>query len=193
MIASPPCCASRRRVSPSPSRAKVTTSLVSSARRRLRRPRMLRWRPALVALVPGIVLFESWLRLERPQSDGLRFVLLLGAAAAIALAPRLWQRLVLLAGASFMAVVVTVHVPVLHPWRAGSRLWNGFVDFYDVRLPLNPAFHPEMHALLLLAGFFFAAAVALAAASRRPVVAVAFLVVGAGWPATLLTNGRDLL
>jgi transglutaminase-like putative cysteine protease len=154
---------------------------------------MLRWRPALLVLVPGVVLFESWLRLERPQSDGLRLVLLLGAGAAIALAPRLWQRLVLFACASYLAVIVAVHVPVLRPWRAGSRLWNGFLDFYDVRLPLTPAFHPEMHALLLLAGFFFTAGVALAAGSRRPVVAVAFLVVGAGWPATLLTNGRDLL
>src|SRR5262249_3872632 len=49
---------------------------------------MLRWRPALVVLVPGVVLFESWLRLERPQSDGLRLVLLLGAGAAHGAPPR---------------------------------------------------------------------------------------------------------
>ena len=92
-----------------------------------------------------------------------------------------------------MAIDLAVHVPLLHPWRAESRLWNGFLDFYEVRLPFNPAFHPGMHALLLLAGFGFTAAVALAAASRRPVAAVAFLVVGAGWPATLLSDGHDLL
>jgi transglutaminase-like putative cysteine protease len=154
---------------------------------------MLSWRPALLVLVPGLVLMESWLRLERPQADGLRLVILLVLAAAIALPPRLWQRLALLPAAVFVAVVVAVRVPVLHPWRAAPRLWNGFLDFYEVRLPLNAAFHPEMHALLLLAGFGFSVAVALAAASRRPVAAAAFLVVGAGWPATLLTNGRDFL
>ena len=154
---------------------------------------MLRWRPALLALVPGVVLMQNWLRLEDPQHDvGLAFLLLL-IAAAPALAPRLWQRLVLLAIGAIVAIALAVHVPLLHPWRAESRLWNGFLDFYEVRLPFNPAFHPGMHALLLLAGFGFTAAVALAAASRRPVAAVAFLVVGAGWPATLLSDGHDLL
>ena len=154
---------------------------------------MPRWRPALLALVPGVVLMQNWLRLEDPQRDvGLAFLLLL-IAAAPALAPRLWQRLVLLAIGTIVAIDLAVHVPLLHPWRAESRLWNGFLDFYEVRLPFNPAFHPGMHALLLLAGFGFTAAVALAAASRRPVAAVAFLVVGAGWPATLLSDGHDLL
>jgi hypothetical protein len=102
---------------------------------------------------------------------------------APALAPRFWQRLALLAIGTLAAIDLAVHVPLLHPWRAESRMWNGFLDFYEVRLPFNPSFHPGMHALLLLAGFGFTAGVALAAASRRPVAAVAFLVVGAGWPA----------
>jgi transglutaminase-like putative cysteine protease len=151
------------------------------------------WRPALLALVPGVVLMQSWLRLEDQQRDaGLAFLLLL-IAVAPALAPRFWQRLALLAIGTVAAINLAVHVPLLHPWRAESRLWNGFLDFYEVRLPFDPSFHPGMHALLLLAGFGFTAAVALAAASRRPVAAVAFLVVGAGWPATLLSNGNDLL
>ena len=37
------------------------------------------------------------------------------------------------------------------------RLWDGFLDCYDVRLPFDPSFHPDLHALLLLAGFGFAA------------------------------------
>ncbi len=150
-------------------------------------------RPALLALIAGFVLMQNWLRLEHPQRDAARALLLLVLAAAPALAPRLWQRLVLLAVGALAAVDLAARVPVLHPWRAAPRLWDGFLDFYEVRLPVNASIHPNMHALLLLAGFGFAAAVALAAAARRPVVAVACLVVGAGWPATLLADGHDLL
>ena len=151
------------------------------------------WRPALLALVPGLVLMQNWLRLEHPQRDAGRALLLLAIAVVPALAPRLWQRLVLLGIGTLAAVDLAVRVPVLHPWRAAPHLSNGFLDFYEVRLPLSASFHPNMHALLLLAGFGFTAAVALAAASRRPVAAVACLVVGAGWPATLLSDGHDLL
>jgi transglutaminase-like putative cysteine protease len=151
------------------------------------------WRPALLALVPGVVLMQNWLRLEHPQRDGGRALLLLAIAVVPALAPRLWQRLLLLAIGTVAAVDLAVRVPVLHPSRAAPHLWNGFLDFYEVRLPLSPSFHPNMHALLLLAGFGFTALVALAASSRRPVAAVACLVVGAGWPATLLSDGHDLV
>jgi transglutaminase-like putative cysteine protease len=151
------------------------------------------WRPALLALVAGAVVMQNWLRLEHPVDDAGRALLLLAVAVVPALAPRIWQRIVLLAFATLAAVVLAARVPVLHPWHAESRLWNGFLDFYDVRLPFSPSFHPQMHGLLLLAGFGFTAALALAAASRRPVAAVACLVVGAGWPATLLPDGHDLL
>jgi len=66
------------------------------------------------------------------------------------------------------------------------------LDFYDVRLQFNPFFHPEMHSVVLVAVFGFAAALGLVAASRRPLAAVLVLLVGAGWPATLLSDGRDL-
>jgi transglutaminase-like putative cysteine protease len=152
-----------------------------------------RWRPALLALVPGLVVAQNWLRLEQPQRDSGRALLLVALAAVPALAPRVWQRSVLLALGLLVAVDVAAHVPVLRPWNAAPRFWNGFLDFYDVRLPFSASFHPEMHSLVLLAGFAFTAALALAAASRRPLGAVATLVVGACWPATLLSDGRDLL
>ena len=154
---------------------------------------MPRWRPALLALVAGLVLAQNWLRLEQPQRDGARALLLVALAAVTALAPRLWQRFVILALALLVTVAVAARVPLLHPWRAAPRFWNGFLEFYDVRLPFSASFHPQMHALVLLAVFGFTAALALAAASRRPLGAVACLVVGACWPATLLSDGRDLL
>jgi transglutaminase-like putative cysteine protease len=151
-------------------------------------------RAALLSLVPGVVLMLSWLRLEHPQRDGWRALALLVLALVPALAPRGWQRFALLAVASVAAVALATHVPVLHhPWRAGPRLWDGFVEAYDVKLPFVAAFHPHFHALLLLAGFAFTAGVALAASFGRPLVAVAVFIVGATWPATLLPNDRDLL
>ena len=150
-------------------------------------------RAALVSLLPGVVLMLSWLRLEHPHRDGWRALALLGLAVVPALAPRAWQRLVLLGAAATTAVLLATRVPVHHPWRAGSRLWNGLLDAYDVRLPFDPSFHPHFHALLLLAGFAFTAGVALAASFGRPLVAVGVFIVGATWPATLLPNDRDLL
>ncbi len=150
-------------------------------------------RVPLVCLVPGLVLMLSWLRLEHPQRDGWRALALVLLAVAPALAARAWQRLLLFAVAALVAIAVASRVPSHHPWRAAPRLWDGFLDAYDVRLPFDPSFHVHFHALLLLAGFVFAAGVALAASFGRPLVAVAVFIVGATWPATLLTNDRDLL
>ena len=162
---------------------------------------MLRARPALIALVPALVIAQNWLRLERPERDGGRALLLVLLAVAPALAPRLWQRVALLMGAAVAATAVAVRVSpaaVFEPHRhyfgpLGSRVGNGVLDFYDVQLPFNPFFHPEMHAVVLVAAFGFSAALALTAASRRPLASVAILLVGATWPATLLPDHHDLL
>jgi transglutaminase-like putative cysteine protease len=150
-------------------------------------------RVALICLVPGLVVMLSWLRLQQPQTDGARMLLLLALAVAPVLAPRWWQRLTLLAVAAVAALEIATRVRVLHPWRAGPHLWGGFLDAYDVRLPFDPVFHSHFHALMLFAGFAFASGVALAASFERPLAAVAVFIVGATWPATLLVNGRDLL
>jgi hypothetical protein len=49
-----------------------------------------------------------------------------------------------------------------------------------------------MHGVLLLALFAFTLCLALAAAARRPGLVALALVVGVGWPGTLLP-GHDLL
>ena len=83
-----------------------------SARLRSRRLHVPDWRPALVALVPGIVVMQNWLRLEDPQRDGGRAVLILALAVVPALASRLWQRLVLLALAFLVTVDLAARVPL---------------------------------------------------------------------------------
>ena len=73
-----------------------------------------------------------------------------------------------------------------------SRFGSGFLEFYDYQVPFDPAVHPRMHGVLLVALFAFTLAFALAVAARRPGLAAIALVVGVGWPGTLLP-GHDLL
>jgi transglutaminase-like putative cysteine protease len=159
-------------------------------------------RNVLVAALPALVIAQTWLHLERPERDGGRMLLLVALALVPALAPRWRQRLALLVPAAALACAVAVRAA---PWDArpwderhdffgpfASRVGNGFLDFYDVKLPFDPYFHPQMHALLLLAAFGFAAALGLAAAARRPLACVLILLVGAGWPATLLPTKHDI-
>jgi transglutaminase-like putative cysteine protease len=149
-------------------------------------------RSAAIALVPGLALALGWLRLEEPPRPAARVLLLVALAVLPAAAPRLRWRLATLTVSGIAAVVAATGVPVRHLLRAAHPVGQGVLDYYDVRLPFRAAFHPEMHTVTLLAVFAFAAAVALAVASRRPLAAVAVFVVGAGWPATLLSDDHDL-
>ena len=78
------------------------------------------------------------------------------------------------------------------PGRLLGRFGGGFLDFYDVQVPFDAARAPA-HALRAAdRGLRLHARVALAAAARRPGLASVGLVVGVGWPGTLLP-GHDLL
>src|SRR4051794_9101074 len=157
-------------------------------------------RTAVLTAVAGAIIAANWLRLEQPRTDGGRAVLLVGLALAAALARPLSRRIAAAAVASFAAVALAFSVSPTKLWpygsdffgSIGSRFGNGFVDFYDFRLPIDPVEHRRMHMVLLLALFAFTLAVALAIAARRPVAAVALFLVGAGWPATLLSGGNEL-
>ena len=73
-----------------------------------------------------------------------------------------------------------------------SRTWEGFLSFYDVTVPFEGLSQPLMHGALLMAVFAFSLFGALAVAARRPPLAVAALLLGAGWPATMLPGGNEL-
>jgi transglutaminase-like putative cysteine protease len=150
--------------------------------------------------VAALVIAVDWLRFEEPRSGGGRpFVLVVAAVAPVLLRP-VWLRLVAIAVSALLAVWVAFSLSPLALWPGGegffgtfgSRFSRGFLDFYDFRVPFDPATRPQMHAVILIAIFGFTLAVALAIAVRRAVLAVVLFFVAAGWPATLLTGGNEL-
>jgi transglutaminase-like putative cysteine protease len=152
--------------------------------------------------LPAVVIALDWTRLARPRGSALQLLLILALALLPALARPRWLRAVLatlgLAAAASTALAVS--------WRDArpfdarhdffgpllSRFGNGFLDFYDYSVPIDPSAHPGMHGVLLLAVFGFCLALGLAIAARRAVAAGLVLVVGAGWPATLLAGGHEV-
>jgi protein-glutamine gamma-glutamyltransferase len=124
-----------------------------------------------------------WARLERPARAG-DLALMAFLAALPALVPRL--RLVVLVAVGLIAARLSVHF-------SPHRFWQGFLGFYDVPAPFDPSAHRAMHGDLELAVFAFTATIGLAVALRHRFVAVVLLVVGAAWPATLVSGGSQLL
>ena len=144
----------------------------------------------------ALVIAVDWLRFEEPRSSGGRpFVLAVLAIAPVLLRP-LWPRVVGVAVSVVLGLWVALSVSPLSLWPGGdgyfgplaSRFGNGFGDFYEFRLPITPDRHPQMHEVILVAIFVFTLVVALAIASRRVLLAVVTFLVGAGWPATLLSR-----
>jgi transglutaminase-like putative cysteine protease len=74
----------------------------------------------------------------------------------------------------------------------GTRFGNGFSDFYSTHLPFDPRVHVAMADLVLAAVFAFSLGVALLAAERKALAAAVVVLLGAGWPATLLGPSHGL-
>src|SRR4029077_16084009 len=199
---SPGCSACRRQASRSPWSSEDRISLPHWQGRSLRRPRMRRTSLTLAAALPALaVVALTWLRLEQPIAPWWRVLALAGLALAASATPRrLWR-----AAATLVATVVAAWIAVgvwLVPFRPldpgsafglgdrlstlGAKFGNGFDDFYGTHLPFDPRVHTAMSALVLSAIFCFSLLVALLAAERKPVAAALVLLLGAGWPATLL-------
>lgn len=148
-----------------------------------------------------VVVAVAWLRLEQPLGSLWRVLALLVLALAAALPRRRWLRCVTAVLATVAAAQVAVGVDLV-PWRLdrpgdgfglghafsafGTRFGNGFSDFYGTHLPFDPRVNTAMHELVLSALFLFVLGVALLVAERRPVASALALLMGAGWPTTLL-------
>jgi transglutaminase-like putative cysteine protease len=150
-------------------------------------------RALLVAVLGAPLLAWSWMRLESGHDVGQATLVVALAIAASLVRPRLAR-----IAACVVALLATGAIafglgPVWSlPGRMLSRFGSGFLEFYDYQVPFDPATHPRMHGVLLVAVFAFTLAFALAVAARRPGLAAIALVVGTGWPGTLLP-GHDLL
>jgi len=158
--------------------------------------------------VPALVVVAvAWLRLEQPVEPLSRALVLLLLALAAALPRRHWLRFVAAVAATVAAARIAVGIDLV-PWRLGSpgagfglsdafsnlgsRFGNGFTDFYGTHLPFDPRVHVAMNELVLSGLFVFALGVTLLVAARKPVAAALLLLLGAGWPATLLGPSRGI-
>jgi transglutaminase-like putative cysteine protease len=155
----------------------------------------------LAVAAAALVVGAAWLRLEHPLAPLWR-VLALVALALGAAVPSRWgwraaATLVAIVAAAWLAVGVWLAPTRLldpgsgfglaHSYSSlATRFGNGFSDFYGTHLPFDPRVHTAMGELVLAAIFVFALLVALLAAARKPVGSALALLVGAGWPATLL-------
>ena len=152
---------------------------------------MRRW--LLVVALAAPLLAWSWLRLESGGDAGqAALVVLLALLPALVSARRLQVVVTTVALLVAGAIAFDLAPTWALPGQVPARFANGFLEFYDVQIPFDPGAHPQMHGVLLLAVFAFTLAVALAAAACRPGLVAVALVVGVGWPGTLLP-GHDLL
>ncbi len=144
-------------------------------------------------MVPALLVIAwAWLRLEQPIAPLWRPIVLLVLALGAPVPQRRRLRLLVAVVATLLAARIVFGVDLL-PWHAangfstvGTRFGNGFSDFYSTHLPFDPRLHAAMGELVLAALFGFSLVAALLAAERKPIAAAAAVLVGAGWPGTLL-------
>lgn len=158
-------------------------------------------RTVVVSASALAVVALAWLRLEQPASPFWRILALLALGVAPALLRHRWLRVAAAVAATVGAARIAVGVDLV-PWRLddpgsafglsrafsalGTRFATGVDDFYATHLPFDPRLHVAMNELVLSAVFVFALGIGLLVAARRPVPAALALLMGAGWPATLL-------
>ena len=155
-------------------------------------------RTVVVSAPALVVVAVAWLRLEQPLSSLSRVLVLLVLALVAAVPRRGLLRAVGAVTATLLAGRVAVGVDLV-PWRLdhagsilGTRFGNGFDDFYGTPLPFDPRVHVAMGELVLSGIFVFALGITLLVAAREPVASALVLLLGAGWPATLLGPSRGV-
>ncbi|MFL5943210.1 MAG: transglutaminaseTgpA domain-containing protein [Gaiellaceae bacterium] len=156
-------------------------------------------RTAAVTAPALVVVSVAWLRLESPVGPLWRPLALVALALAAAVPQRRSLRLLGAVLATLAAARIAVGVDLVPGFGVargtsalGTRFGDGFSDFYSTHLPFDPRVHVAMADLVLAGVFAFSLAVALLAAEREPVAAAVVVLLGAGWPATLLGPSHGL-
>lgn len=139
-------------------------------------------RTLLTSLPPAAVIAAAWLRLESPAVRPWHVIALVALALAAALVR---PRPLAAVAAAVLAARLAFGTWPRHLDDAAVRFGNGFLDFSEVKTPFDPRTHPEMRGVVLIAIFGFVLLTALAVSWRKTPLAVAGVVGGAGWPATL--------
>ena len=163
-------------------------------------------RTSLLFALSGTLIAGAWLRLELGGLPFGRVLLMLALAfiptLAVAVGARRAWVAVLTAAVTVAACTEVFHAPVTDARPGGEHDFfgpvlgsfrDGFLNFYDTTLPFRRSDFPLMHADVLLAIFGFALAAGILIAARRPIGAAVVLVVGVGWPTTLVPGSRPLL
>jgi transglutaminase-like putative cysteine protease len=163
-------------------------------------------RTSLLFVLSGTLIAGAWLRLEMGGLPYGRVLVMLALAFvptfAIAVgARRVWVA-VLTAAVTVAACAEVFDAPLADARPGGEHdlfgpvlgsFRDGFLSFYDTTLPFRRSDFPLMHANVLLAIFGFSLAAGILIAARRPIGAAVVLVVGVGWPTTLVPGSRPLL
>ena len=163
-------------------------------------------RTSLLFALSGALIAGAWLRLETGGVPFGRVLLMLALAFvpafALAVGARRTSVAVLTGAVTVAACAEVFHAPLTDARPGGEHDFfgpvlgsfrDGFLNFYDTTLPFRRSDFPLMHADILLAIFGFALAVGILIAARRPIGAAVVLVVGVGWPTTLVPGSRPLL
>src|SRR5690349_18686115 len=95
------------------------------------------------------VLAWCWLRLERPHvGAGTALALIVLAVVPFVLSRRPLQ-LAALGTATVLALHAAFGIWLTHPLRLAARFGDGFLEFYDVKLPFVASHHPRMEGVIL--------------------------------------------
>jgi transglutaminase-like putative cysteine protease len=163
-------------------------------------------RTAVLFALAGTLIAAAWLRLELGGVPYGRVALMLALAFVPVLAVAVGARRIWIAVLT-AAVTVAACAEVFHRPLTDARpesehdffgpvlgsFRDGFLNFYDTTLPFRRGDFPLMHGNVLLAIFGFSLAAGILIAARRPIGAAVVMVVGVGWPTTLVPGSRPLL
>jgi transglutaminase-like putative cysteine protease len=163
-------------------------------------------RTILLFLLAGALITAAWLRLETTAIGLVDVLAMLALAFVPTVAVAVGVRRLFVAGLAAVVVLAACarvfSTPVTEARPGGEHDFfgpvlasfrDGFLNFYDATLPFQRGDFPLMHADVLLAIFGFSLATGILIAARRPIGAAVALVIGVGWPTTLVPGSRPLL